>query len=371
MEKTFDTHSVAITSFYTIDRIVEEWWKRWWDAILLYFKYQEKSNIDATNQPRATDTYMMKWLWRWKDRFYWAKNILTKLWLIESVQEKINWKFWKTYIRVKFRMKTDWIDTALLETRTPENQVSWKQETNAYSTKVNAYSTIINDISKDISADAKKPTQHIQESKLDNTDTEQTNTHNTPTSLETNEVERNADLTITAEDIFNAYKWNTQRKWTLDDLKKVVRGKSYEELKAILLEMRLFTFEYRLKLTSSETKNWKKIDYSNSCAHLAEKPDTDEESIISRVESIVNAFKTHKNKNEKIRNEWKREIEEYFKDYIWYIGNTANMTKEERRAEFDKYASVWQMAKFKELYPTADIRAIKEDWLLRCAQWRR
>lgn len=135
--------------------------------------------------------------------------------------------------------------------------------------------------------------------------------------------------------------------------------------------MRLFTFEYRLKLTSSETKNWKKIDYSNSCAHLAEKPDTDEESIISRVESIVNAFKTHKNKNEKIRNEWKREIEEYFKDYIWYIGNTANMTKEERRAEFDKYASVWQMAKFKELYPTADIRAIKEDWLLRCAQWRR
>lgn len=141
MTKTFDTSKIACTTFYTIDRIAEEWWKHWWDAILLYFKYQEKSNIDLTNQPRATDKYMMKWLWWWKDKFYGAKNVLTKLWLVESVQWNSNWKFWKTYIRVNFMMKPEWVNTALLENRTPENQVSGKSETNAYSTKVSACST--------------------------------------------------------------------------------------------------------------------------------------------------------------------------------------------------------------------------------------
>lgn len=144
MAKTFDTSKIACTTFYTIDRIEEEWWKRWWDAILLYFKYQEKSNMDATNQPRATDKYMMKWLWRWKDRFYWAKNVLTKLWLVESVQENTNWKFWKTYIRVNFMMKLEWVDTAVLENRTPEGQDTCEQETNAYSTEVSACNTEVN-----------------------------------------------------------------------------------------------------------------------------------------------------------------------------------------------------------------------------------
>lgn len=143
-----DINELVSTTFYTIDRINKNWWKSGWDALLLYFEYIKKSRIDKTNQPRATDTYMIKWLWWWKWRFWNAKKVLQELWLIEKISRKDDkWKVVKWYVKVNFMIDTSQNDSYELNNpdfQKVDNPDSGDLETNALSNKLNALNTIQN-----------------------------------------------------------------------------------------------------------------------------------------------------------------------------------------------------------------------------------
>lgn len=352
MAKTVDINEFVWTTFYTIDRIIKEWWKNWWDALLLYFKYIELSRMQATNQPWATDTFMMNWLWWGEDKLWKAKKALKDLWLIEIVRRNEEWwKFWKTYIKVNFIINdTDKFKEADLTT-TGENHgvvkpLSGKTRTNALSNEVNACSNETNacDLSKDKSANANSEQNHTTESKL----------------VETVQWD---EMPIDENELWSAYKCATSRKGKIEDVKKVVKNFSQSEMRSALLELRILTFEFRMGIVD--------IMRCNTCANAIKNRTNDESLIIDRIENIVNKFKTHKCKTDKIKDERNNEIKTYFKDYLSYTKEKEPTTKEEWIQLYEKYASAWTPYKIKEDYPKCDFAKIKEDWIMRNINWRK
>lgn len=104
MTTNIDINEIFATSFYTIDRILEVAWKDWAEAVLLYITYQKHSRIQETNQPWLNDSFMIKALWRWRDKFRRIKHILIDMDLIEIIRKKnVQWKFEdKQYVKVKY-----------------------------------------------------------------------------------------------------------------------------------------------------------------------------------------------------------------------------------------------------------------------------
>lgn len=122
--------TIMSTTIRTIENLNK--YKAWWDALILYFKYRYHSERQETNQPRANNSFMMKWLWRWKDRLQTARAILFKEWLIEEIQEQDEkWKFEKRYVKVNYI------------TRLPGSPSDGEPATNALSVNnINALSVI-------------------------------------------------------------------------------------------------------------------------------------------------------------------------------------------------------------------------------------
>lgn len=333
-------------TFYTIDRIKAEWWKSASDALMLYFEYTRKVRIDRTNQPRATNEYMMdeKCLWRWKERFLKAKRVLQWLWLIEQIADRDEkWKVKKWYIKVNYIIPENKVKASSnlqrSENQTVANPEGGKQTTNALSTKTNALSTKLNDISKDISASATGEQTNTQCSKL----------------VQTQQ--------ITSTQIRSEYKCPTNRKWNIKDVEKIMNWLSLEEQICALREVRLLTFELRLGIIEKMR--------CTTCAHAIENRTDDETMIIERVENIVNKLKNHKCKKAETKKEWEDEIKKFFWEYLEYAQQPEPTSKEERIKEYEKFASNWQQSKFKEVYPKADVKKIYEDWIMRCVSWRK
>ena len=93
--------TIVSTTIRTIENLNK--YKAWWDALILYFKYRYHSEIQWTNQPRANNEFMIKWLWRWKDRLQTARKILFTEWLIEEIQwQNKDWTFNKKYIKINY-----------------------------------------------------------------------------------------------------------------------------------------------------------------------------------------------------------------------------------------------------------------------------
>lgn len=98
-----DANEIFWMTFYTYDRILQEWWTNWPDALALYVKLIKQTRIQQTNQTYSLDSFLQNGLgWGYK-RLKNAKDILYKLWLMDNVvirdnQGKVVWH----YVRVNF-----------------------------------------------------------------------------------------------------------------------------------------------------------------------------------------------------------------------------------------------------------------------------
>ena len=99
-----DVNEIFWLTFYTCDRIIEEWWTKYWaDALTLYYKYIKQSRIQQTNQTKTLNIFLKNWLNRWDKRVKNAKLILKKLWLIDDivVRDELGKIVWH-YVRVNY-----------------------------------------------------------------------------------------------------------------------------------------------------------------------------------------------------------------------------------------------------------------------------
>ena len=108
-----DANEIFWMTFYTYDRILEEWGKIWPDALALYVKLIKQTRIQQTNQTKSLDSFLEEWLgWGYK-RLKNAKDVLKWLWLIDWVEVrdtlgKIVWH----YVRVNFLINEENVRTS-------------------------------------------------------------------------------------------------------------------------------------------------------------------------------------------------------------------------------------------------------------------
>lgn len=394
---SYDINWIVGTTFYTIDRIKEVGWKYAGDALILYFEYIKKGRIDWTNQPWATDVYMMNWLGRNKTKFWKAKDVLKELKLIEVIPGRgddglMN----KRYTRVNYIMpqeriqeamdqnpKSGVVDNQNLEFRVvdniqlwtgkkkwentdtssdhqnPKNPPSGKTETNALSIlNINAWSN--KQYTTYISWSSDTP-NNTEKTKLDTPHT--TLMRNTQPSIETNINIGNAQKTQNEEMstlLRNTYWGRPNRKWTKKEFTKLVNTLTEKEMKEALLELRLLKFEYRLWLED--------INMCNSCVNAINNRTVDEDMIVKRVEAIVEKFSTHKNRSEKIRKQREDEINEWFSDYLpkWKIWKPEKPTTKDWRIQlFEEMDLRWQLFKVYEWFPEVNLSIVEADWRAR------
>lgn len=129
-----DINDIFSMTFYTYDKIREVGWKNWDSAVSLYIRYIEQARLQWTDSTYSTDKFMMKAMWRSKDKFYVVKPILQNLWLIEPKEKRDeNWKIISHYIQVNFIIKVE--TTTVLENQSLAEPESGKSDTNTICTK--------------------------------------------------------------------------------------------------------------------------------------------------------------------------------------------------------------------------------------------
>lgn len=88
-----------VVNIHTIHKLME--YKKWWDALLLRFRYYEQRNIQGQQTTFSNDEFMEKAMGRWGDRFRTAKNILKECDMIDVINvrddetHKSLWRFVK------------------------------------------------------------------------------------------------------------------------------------------------------------------------------------------------------------------------------------------------------------------------------------
>lgn len=134
METLWNVNDIFSMTFYTYDKIREVGWKNWDSAVSLYIRYIEQARLQWTDSTYSTDKFMMKAMWRSKDKFYDVKPILQNLWLIEPKEKRgENWKIINHYIQVNFIIKGE--TTTVLENQSLAEPESGKSDTNTICTK--------------------------------------------------------------------------------------------------------------------------------------------------------------------------------------------------------------------------------------------
>lgn len=146
METLWNVNDIFSMTFYTYDKIREVGWKNWDSAVSLYIRYIEQARLQWTDSTYSTDKFMMKAMWRSKDKFYVVKPILQNLWLIEPKEKRDeNWKIINHYIQVNFIIKGE--TTTVLENQSLAEPESGKSDTNTICTKYKCLYTKIKNIS--------------------------------------------------------------------------------------------------------------------------------------------------------------------------------------------------------------------------------
>ena len=98
-----DVNEIFGMTFYTYDRILEEWGKNWPDAIALYIKLLKQTRIQQTNQTKSLNVFLKEWLGWWDERLKKARQVLKSLGLIDDVVIRDElWKLAWHYVRVNF-----------------------------------------------------------------------------------------------------------------------------------------------------------------------------------------------------------------------------------------------------------------------------
>lgn len=147
-----DINEIFWMTFYTYDRIIEEWWKNWPDAFALYVKLIKQSRIQQTDQTKSLNVFLKNWLKRTDERLKKARDVLKSLWLINDiiVRDELGRIIWH-YVRVNYLINENKVRTLGMDynlSTTPEIQdmdktTCGKSDTNALSNiNINALSNI-------------------------------------------------------------------------------------------------------------------------------------------------------------------------------------------------------------------------------------
>lgn len=104
-KKCIKPEQIYATTELNLKKFLQE--KRWWDALLLYFAYQQQSRYQKTNQSRSTDIFMMKKLGWGKQRLSTAKMILKRMWYIEILPSRKKWLIDCWYVKVNYMMNLE------------------------------------------------------------------------------------------------------------------------------------------------------------------------------------------------------------------------------------------------------------------------
>lgn len=147
-----DINEIFWMTFYTYDRIIEEWWKNWPDAFALYVKLIKQSRIQQTDQTKSLNVFLKNWLKRTDERLKKARDVLKNLWLINDiiVRDELGRIIWH-YVRVNYLINENKVRTLGMDynlSTTPEIQdmdktTCGKSDTNALSNiNINALSNI-------------------------------------------------------------------------------------------------------------------------------------------------------------------------------------------------------------------------------------
>lgn len=141
--RVLDANEIFWMTFYTYDRIMEAWGKRWPDAVALYVKLLKQARMQETNQTWSLNSFLEKSLWWGRERVQKAKKILNTLWLIEYIHQKNeDWTMKTQFIKVNF-IVNDWDLTIWRENQLTVSPADGETTTNAYIHNINALSNTI------------------------------------------------------------------------------------------------------------------------------------------------------------------------------------------------------------------------------------
>ena len=148
-----DVNEIFWMTFYTYDKIMEEGWRIWPDAVALYIKLMKQARIQQTNQTYSLNEFLKEWL-NWGDeRLKHAKDVLKALGLMDNITitDKKTWRILWHYVRVNYlideeKVRSNSINYNLSTTGFHQGVVestSWWTDANALSNiNINAWSNI-------------------------------------------------------------------------------------------------------------------------------------------------------------------------------------------------------------------------------------
>ena len=71
-----DANEIFGMTFYTANRILEDGWRNWPDALALYIKLLAQTRMQETNQTLSKNEFLQKAMWWWRERLQAAKKVL-------------------------------------------------------------------------------------------------------------------------------------------------------------------------------------------------------------------------------------------------------------------------------------------------------
>lgn len=98
-----DANEIFGMTFYTANRILEDGWRNWPDALALYIKLLAQTRMQETNQTLSKNEFLQKAMWWWRERLQAAKKVLNELGLIDYLQIRDDQgKMKAMYVRVNY-----------------------------------------------------------------------------------------------------------------------------------------------------------------------------------------------------------------------------------------------------------------------------
>ena len=244
-----DVNEIFGMTFYTYDRILEEWGKNWPDAIALYIKLLKQTRIQQTNQTKSLNVFLKEWLGWWDERLKKARQVLKSLGLIDDVVIRDElWKMAWHYVRVNFLINEQKVrtlgSTYNLSTTglNPDvaKSISGQTDTNALSNiNINAWSN-------------KKENNQENQNKEH---TQATNTFN-PKPESATPTLSSGDLTF--EYIYNLFYHKSWHKPSIDKCRKVFDSLNLDKewYEMLVKDLKLFRVEYKYWIKDQMYRPW-------------------------------------------------------------------------------------------------------------------
>jgi len=246
-----DVNEIFGMTFYTYDRILEEWGKNWPDAIALYIKLLKQTRIQQTNQTKSLNVFLKEWLWWGDERLKKARQVLKSLGLIDDVVIRDElWKMAWHYVRVNFLINEQKVrtlgSTYNLSTTGLNHDVA---KPTSGQTDTNALSNI------NINAWSNKLKNNQNNENTQSTNTQSTNTFFPKQDSVTPTLE---DGDLTFEEIYKLFYHKSWHKPSEQKCRKVFESLNLDKewYEMLVKDLKLFKMEYKYWVKDQKYRPW-------------------------------------------------------------------------------------------------------------------